>query len=239
MKNELLFEKIHCVGRDDKARRRLNVAPSKPARITAERLEKGVTLEALEDIGAPVFRYATQITIHGLLPDYSPPPFGYRFLTKNKNGSIGVKFGGIDAAKKERLYRAARAGSLLNASLTSQGLTLGKTFYMNGDAEKTKAEAIAFARDMQGRFAPLIYGEIYGQALPWGAGFAVYVFVGAVPVENVGALSVLLCGFETEAEVEAETERKERARREETRAYLESRAAELKAAKEADCLAAT
>ena len=49
---------------DVKARRRTNVTRDS-ASITEEQLERGVTIEELSAIGVPVYRYETQVTIHG------------------------------------------------------------------------------------------------------------------------------------------------------------------------------
>jgi hypothetical protein len=154
-----------------------------------------------------VFRYATQITIHGSLPDFNPPVNGYKFLTQNKNGSIGVRFAGIDAAKKRTIYKAGRL-SKLSASLTSQGLILSRTFHARDNHEQARADSVAFAQVLASEYAALVYGEIYGTVLPWGSGYAVSLFVGAVPEENVATICERLCGISNEADMDKEEERR-------------------------------
>ena len=112
---------------DEKARRRSNTAPNGKPGITAEELSQGVTLEQLQALPVPVLAYQTQITIHGQFPPVSPLCAGYKLLTRNANGSLGVRYAGIDAGKKKALQRAmSLAHSTWGALLDSRGLTLQK-----------------------------------------------------------------------------------------------------------------
>ena len=112
---------------DEKARRRTNTAPNGKPGITAEELGQGVTLEQLQALPVPVLAYQTQITIHGQFPEVSPICAGYKLLTRNANGSLGVRYAGIDAGKKKTLQRAMRlVSSTWGALLDSRGLTLQK-----------------------------------------------------------------------------------------------------------------
>ena len=131
---------IDCGEKDTKARRITNVS-TKQATITAQEIEDGVTLERLNDIGVPVFRYKTQVTIHGKLPDFNPDVKvnDYRWVFKNANGSIGIRYGAIDAAKKRTMMAcesiaARRKNAKVSASMDSQGLILGKWFMEKEDA---------------------------------------------------------------------------------------------------------
>ena len=103
------LESVEC-RRDDKARRVSNVAPDTIANIDEETLEKGVTLESLENLNVPVLRYSTQVTVHGKLPSFNPSarPGGYKAIFQNQNGSIGVRYSAIDACKKALLVRASK-----------------------------------------------------------------------------------------------------------------------------------
>lgn len=68
--------------------------------------EGELSIEELEKlIGAdfPIYRYKTQITIHGIFPDMRGRVHGYKWLTRNKNLSLGVKWGAIDEAKREEM----------------------------------------------------------------------------------------------------------------------------------------
>jgi hypothetical protein len=110
---------------DEKARRRSNTAPRGKPGITADELAQGVTLEQLQALPVPVLAYQTQITIHGQFPPVSPLCAGYKLLTRNANGSLGVRYAGIDAGKKKTVARALQlAASPWGAILDSRGLTL-------------------------------------------------------------------------------------------------------------------
>ena len=73
-----------------------------------DKIERGCSIEQLEEMMRKkfdVFRYKTQITIHGLFPEISTRRIGmYVNLTQNKNRSIGVRYTAIDHEKKSRLY---------------------------------------------------------------------------------------------------------------------------------------
>ncbi len=65
----------------------------------------GVTLEFLNTLKAPVFKYRTQITIHGIFPTLENNYLGgYKRLFQNKNLSIGVKWDAVDFEKKQTIY---------------------------------------------------------------------------------------------------------------------------------------
>lgn len=223
MKTEELFESFHC-RKDDKARRVLNVAPDATANISAEALEKGVSIEALSSIGVPVFCYQTQVTIHGKLPDFSPEarPGGYKALFRNANGSIGVRYSAIDGAKKALICRAieARRGRWA-ASMRSDGLTLTATF-----RHDEKEKAVAFAMESK-PLAALVYGSLYGMTLAWGAGFMVCLYVGAIPEESLWDFIGRVSGCASEAEIaaiEAEREAERAAKRAQWEAEAEAAA---------------
>ena len=110
---------------DEKARRRSNTAPNGNPCITADELSQGVTIEQLQSLPVPVLAYQTQVTIHGQFPPVSPLCAGYKLLTRNANGSLGVRYAGIDAGKKRTIAKACRlGGSKWGAILDSQGLTM-------------------------------------------------------------------------------------------------------------------
>ena len=216
---------------DQKARRRVNVSNER-ANISAERLERGVTIEELEEIGVPVYRYETQVTIHGKLPNIDLKRInGYKSLMLNGNGSIGVRYVAIDAEKKRFIKKACTAlKSNFRGSFNSKGFTL---FTSASDKESILRAYQSFPRD-------LIHGSIYAGALMYG-GFGLFVEVGSVGAENMEALLVHLTGkgesdcqlaiLRAEAEAEAraqayrtEAEKRSKERREAVEA-LEARLA--------------
>lgn len=193
------LSRYNCGRTDDKARRRMNVS-SRPANITAAEIEAGVTLERLTALNVPVFRYYTQVTIHGTLPDFNPEAKqnGYKAIFRNGNGSLGVRYVAIDAEKKANVVLAARhslkprAESMV-ALMDSQGLQLQNIYHI-------REEAIAAAESMR-QLAALFIGSVSCFALPWGAGFAVVASVGAIPVANLWPLIAALYGIATPAQL--------------------------------------
>ena len=68
-------------------------------------IEKGISLETLNKIDLPIFKYKTQITIHGQFGELNKHYVGrYKSLFQNQNKSIGVKWNAIDYAKKKQIY---------------------------------------------------------------------------------------------------------------------------------------
>jgi hypothetical protein len=155
---------------DEKARRRANTAPNGKPGITAEELSQGVTLEQLQALPVPVLAYQTQITIHGQFPPVSPLCAGYKLLTRNANGSLGIRYAGIDAGKKKLMANALRVGgSTWGALLDSRGLTLQR-----------RVESVQEGREILAAIPSGIYG---------GAGLFRCVMTGWLyAVVNVGAI---------------------------------------------------
>lgn len=73
-----------------------------------DKIENGCSLENLEEMMSKrfdIFKYKTQITIHGIFPELSTRRVGgYVNLTQNQNKSIGVRYSAIDYEKKNRLF---------------------------------------------------------------------------------------------------------------------------------------
>lgn len=69
------------------------------------KLEKGIDSEELEALGLPVFRYKTQITIHGIFTKVDTIRVGdYKHIFQNQNLSIGARYAAIDYGKKREVY---------------------------------------------------------------------------------------------------------------------------------------
>ena len=91
----------------------LNTCNKKVPQEYLDQIENGCSIEQLEKMMAQkfdVFKYKTQITIHGLFSELSTRRIGgYVNLTQNKNKSIGVRYTAIDYKKKTRLYNLLAA----------------------------------------------------------------------------------------------------------------------------------
>lgn len=209
---------------DCKARRITNVSGTQ-ANITADEIEDGVTIERLESLNVPVFKYTTQITIHGKLPEFSDTarPGGYNSIVRNQNGSIGVRYVALDGEKKQRIVRVSRLSEKRewNAHINSKGLTISRYF---SDREECLTAYRAFPRDLYAGSCMAAEGA-YG-------GYYVIADVGAIYERDVWALCGALWGIGSAAEAEAlEAARAERyaAEKAEQVARIAARRAELDA----------
>lgn len=196
------LETLECK-RDDKARRVSNVAPNTVANITAETLEQGVTLEALDALNVPAFRYGTQITIHGKLPAFNPNarPGGYKAIFQNGNGSIGVRYSAIDAEKKKLIARASRVTEGgWRASANSSAFEVSRSFYVKDETQReaVKAECLAALRSLP---VSLFYGSAFAFVLPYGMGYGCGAEIGAIPAADLWTLIDSLFGIKSEADL--------------------------------------
>jgi len=214
---------------DEKARRRANTAPNGNPGITAEELGQGVTLEQLQSLPVPVLAYQTQITIHGQFPPVSPLCAGYKLLTRNANGSLGVRYAGIDAGKKKIMANALRVGgSPWAALLDSRGLTLQK-----------HVASVAEGRGMIAAIPSGIYGGAGIMRCVMSGRLYAVVSVGAISAANLWeVIGYFAPGMTAEklAEKEAEKEREMEERnaqyakeREERKARAEALLEEIRA----------
>lgn len=88
-----------------------NTSTKKVPMELLEAVEKGCTLETLEQLAGtlPVYKYTTQITVHGIFPELTTNRVGrYVNLCQNKNKSVGIRYTAIDHEKKCRLFNLLR-----------------------------------------------------------------------------------------------------------------------------------
>lgn len=144
----------------------LNTNPDKEIDISyLDLLEKeGVTLEQLKEFekeGLDIFRYKTQITIHGIFPTLKSKRIGdYKSLIENKNRSIGVKWRAIDLDKKKEVFNLfCRYHKGFNIVSSSQHFFLRKYDFINDkeDFEKKYAELKEIACKIDKK---LFYGNV-------------------------------------------------------------------------------
>ncbi len=106
-KNINIFETSY--GYDKK--HKVNTSSSKVSDNVLNEIEtKGVSLERLNELskqGIDIYKYRTQITIHGQFSELSNQYLGYyQCLIQNKNKSIGIKWNAVDFEKKSKIYSA-------------------------------------------------------------------------------------------------------------------------------------
>lgn len=102
------LEKFFDIETQYDKKHKLNTCNKKVPQEYLTSIENGCSIEQLEEMmhkKFDVFKYKTQITIHGIFPELSTNRVGwYVNLTQNKNKSIGVRYTAIDHEKKTRLF---------------------------------------------------------------------------------------------------------------------------------------
>lgn len=113
-------------------------------------IEKGCSIEQLEEMMREkfdVFKYKTQITIHGIFPELSTNRIGlYVNLTQNKNKSIGVRYTAIDHDKKERLFCLLSKVSEWRVQENSSQYYICKMEGLPNDWEKNRDKVLEIVR---------------------------------------------------------------------------------------------
>lgn len=101
------IEKVFDADSEYASKHKLNTCNKVVSQELLDKIEDGCSLETLEEVakGFDIFKYRTQITIHGLFPELSTRCIGrYVNIVQNKNKSVGIRYSAIDYDKKERLY---------------------------------------------------------------------------------------------------------------------------------------
>lgn len=141
-KTEALYSKSFC--KDSK--HILNTSKKVVPVGILDGIEKeGCSLEQIDKLsadGLDIFKYDTQITIHGLFPELNNQRLdGYKLIFQNKNKSIGVKWNAVDYAKKTRIYEHLRhADFRIQQNSTTWMAYKLKEVKTPEDAEKYKKE---------------------------------------------------------------------------------------------------
>lgn len=166
---------------------------------------EGATYELLETLNVPVFKYRTQITIHGLFPTLSNHYIGgYKNLFQNKNLSIGVKYNAIDRMKKERIFNAIKGflnvdGVFENKWLVANNSTEYNIYKCSGYFN-TRAEYLtllpkyeAEAKEINEK---LFFGnvQVYSAQSVHGYFLVLALNIGAIKNENIVPLIENICG---------------------------------------------
>lgn len=244
MQTQTLLEKLESLDcrKDEKARRVLNVAPDTIADISADELEKGVSLERLESLNVPVLRYTGQVTIHGKLPSFNPGarPGGYKAIFQNGNGSIGVRYAAIDAGKKEILARCARVVEKSEngqwfTSRNSSGFEVIR-YWIVKDETQREDQKLATIAALKSFPVSRFFGSIGAFSLAYGVGYGVVASIGAIPESEVWPFCAEIFGIENLATLEAREREKqmiEDEKQAEWRAEYDRKNAEDRAKREA------
>jgi len=182
-KIETLFQS----GNYDK-KHKLNVANIKISLDILNDIEKnGITLEQIEKLDIPVFKYKTQITVHGLFPELSNNYIGgYKSLIQNKNQSIGVKWSAVDFLKKNYIYETINkfGGWLIRRNSTDYFIY--KTSNFLSSKTEYQSELINAKNELSHINKNLFYGDcgVYLSGDIFGYYLVTYINIGGVREEN-------------------------------------------------------
>jgi hypothetical protein len=161
--------------------KKLNRSEAKvPIDIINEIETKGMSLERLISLGLPIYKYQTQITVHGNFDGLTKERVGgYKNLTLNQNKTLGIRYNAIDAEKKkiiskalylDRVYNEDESKDRFTSDMDSKGFTVSKSKITTDKskaieiANQFKAEASALSHNFIGNKYVNIY-SIYGMYL--------------------------------------------------------------------------
>jgi len=180
-------------------------------------------LEVMAKAGLKIFRYKTQITIHGLFPELGNNRIGgYTNLFQNKNQSIGVRYNAIDEQKRKRIAdKIGYAG--FQYSRTSTDCSFGMSKAITKDNwESVLAEMKAMKAKINTSLFTGWVSLFRGEA--WGFQYlCLSVHISIIPERNVQPfIDSLISENEIEAIIEAKRLKKEQRERESEIARKES-----------------
>jgi len=147
----------------------------------------GATFELLQSLNVPVFKYRTQITIHGLFPELKNNYIGnYKNLFQNKNLSIGVKYNAIDFYKKEKIYKVLN--SLYDWSIEKNSIHFRAIKYHRIDNKEQYIELLPTVKKLVENIDKSLFFGSFGVFLAQGLYcnyLCAYIDFGAIPEKNM------------------------------------------------------
>jgi len=168
-----------------------------PEEVLRDIETNGATLEKLRDLQTPVFKYKTQITIHGSFPEVSGGYLGgYKSIIQNKNKSIGVKWNAIDHDKKTRIYKYIKEVLKYSIQRNSNEFFVYKKgeYLKNQDqyTEELEREKNNFAKINKnlfyGNFGVFLSRDFFGRFL------VSYIDIGGIYEDNIPAAVLNITG---------------------------------------------
>lgn len=136
------LEKFFDIETHYSKKHKLNTCSRNVPQEYLDQIEKGCSIEHLETMMAKkfdVFKYKTQITIHGVFPALSTRRVGmYVNLTQNQNKSVGVRYTAIDREKKGRLFDMLKTLGLWSIESNSTKYSIYKTERLPNDWKKNR-----------------------------------------------------------------------------------------------------
>lgn len=185
-----------------------------PVEVADQIESHGITSEQLDTLGLPVFRYKTQITIHGRFPDIgSGRLHGYKSIFQNQNGSIGVKYIAVDALKKDRAYSALKSlGFAVSKNSTKWEAVRLQEVKSKDEVQQRMTEAKELENKIKGTYTGHVTFQL-GQL--WGVIYAVTTVTVQAMYENQVDDFILKATGRTWEAIQAERKEKEAERQRE------------------------
>lgn len=177
---------------------KLNRSHKKVNQDILDQIENGITIEQLEILckSIPVFKYKTQITIHGLFPELENQYINrYKCLIQNKNLSIGVKYNAIDSHKKSEIRELVRNAGFSTEYNSTENYIYKSTIINDKNDFLVKAKEYQILSNQLDN--SLFFGEkqLYTVNIPWYGKFLVYkVSLHAIYEKNIPAFIKGLTG---------------------------------------------
>lgn len=141
-----------------------NVCNNPVSEAMLDQIEKGCSLESIEQLvedGFPVFKYRTQLTIHGIFPKVTTNRIGqYKNLIQNKNKSIGVRWSAVDNSKRNKLMHRLCAISDFRYYENSSEHLFYISKRLGDDIEQNKAIAMELVNRAKSIDTSLFYGDV-------------------------------------------------------------------------------
>lgn len=194
-------------------KKKLNRSDKKIPLTMLEQIEQGITSEQLDTFDVPIFKYGTQITVHGVFPDLEKAILvgGYKRIFQNMNKSVGVKYEAIDYDKKKRIYRAFRHEHKFQTEHNSREYSAYKAIRVSNREEamqKIEEHKPLFEKiDMRFGSKQLYYAPVpfFGSILHYMV-FSVYIY--AIYEKDIPKFFLATFG-KTEAKIDTEIKAKE------------------------------
>jgi hypothetical protein len=209
--NKQKIEKVFSTSENFDKKNKINRSSKKVNQSTLDAIENGITIEQLETLckGIPIYKYKTQITIHGLFPELQNSYINrYKCLIQNKNLSIGVRYQAIDSAKKSLIREyASHAGYACHYNSVENYIYLSVAI---NDKQDYAEKLIEYKKLEKGLSDSLFYGykQVYLAKIPFIGNFLVFrVDLYAIYEANIPAFIQAITG-KTVVELDAEIDLK-------------------------------
>lgn len=216
-KTEELFSREYLSDKKHK----LNTSPKKISLSVLNEIEnEGLTLERIEELqrkGYDIYKYQTQITLHGICNELEKDGRigGYKCLTLNKNKSIGIKWIAVDRAKKERIVSMLEECGWSCESNSTEFYPMRSQRVKN--AEEARSLAKIWKEDIERIDHSLFYGtsDIFLARGMFGIYLVCNLVVNGIKEENVDKLieqasGMTIAEIETKRNARLEKEREDR-----------------------------